>query len=149
MTYRDSRPVFDLSPYDVMPHFIALSLTDKDGNVVADNFYVIGKKGNAYDWKRTKWYYTPITRWEDLSFAFSGEVQNPEMKIEKNDEGYSVTLTNTAEKISYMNILKALDKNGNLVVPAIWSDNFFPLLPGQSKTVTCKVRGDVEIKIND
>jgi hypothetical protein len=23
------------------------------------------------------------------------------------------------------------------VVPAYWSDNFFPLLPGEKKTVTC------------
>ena len=38
-----------------------------------------------------------------------------------------------------MNILKAKDAEGNLVVPAYWSDNFFPLLPGQTKVVTCKV----------
>jgi exo-1,4-beta-D-glucosaminidase len=38
-----------------------------------------------------------------------------------------------------MNILKAKNAEGELVVPAYWSDNFFPLLPGQTKTVTCKV----------
>jgi exo-1,4-beta-D-glucosaminidase len=37
-----------------------------------------------------------------------------------------------------MNILKAKDAEGNMIVPAYWSDNFFPLLPGQTKTVTCK-----------
>jgi exo-1,4-beta-D-glucosaminidase len=41
-----------------------------------------------------------------------------------------------------MNILKAKDAEGNLVVPAYWSDNFFALLPGQTKTITCKA--DVE-----
>ena len=38
-----------------------------------------------------------------------------------------------------MNILKVKDAEGNHVIPAYWSDNFFPLLPGQTKTVTCKV----------
>ena len=49
-----------------------------------------------------------------------------------------VAVTNNSEYISYMNILKAKDEQGNLIVPAFWSDNFFPLLPGQTKTVTCK-----------
>ena len=53
-------------------------------------------------------------------------------------EGDKVTLVNKSDVISYMNILKAKDAEGNLVVPAYWSDNFFPLLPGQTKVVTCK-----------
>jgi exo-1,4-beta-D-glucosaminidase len=55
------------------------------------------------------------------------------------DGVYTVVLTNNSETISYMNILKAKNAEGELVVPAYWSDNFFPLLPGQTKTVTCKV----------
>ncbi len=52
-------------------------------------------------------------------------------------EGNKITLTNKSDVVSYMNIIKALDADGNLVVPAVWSDNFFALAPGQSKTVTC------------
>ena len=37
-----------------------------------------------------------------------------------------------------MIVLKALDKDGNLAVPAYWSENFFGIAPGQVKTVTCK-----------
>ena len=47
-----------------------------------------------------------------------------------------VTLVNKSGVISYMNILKAKDAAGNLVVPFTWSDNFFPILPGETKVVT-------------
>ena len=62
-----------------------------------------------------------------------------------------MTLVNSSAVISYMNILKALDADGRLVTPAYWSDNFFPLLPGQTKTVTCRIAAseDIHIEINN
>jgi exo-1,4-beta-D-glucosaminidase len=60
------------------------------------------------------------------------------METSYADGVYTVVLKNNSPVISYMNILKAKDAEGNLVVPAYWSDNFFALLPGQTKTITCK-----------
>jgi exo-1,4-beta-D-glucosaminidase len=131
--YREVVPVFDLKRYDGKPHFVALALTDGD-TPVADNFYVLPAKDNEYNWKKTNWYITPITAYSDLAFAFKQAPAEVEMTV----EGDKVTLTNKSGVISYMNILKAKDAEGNLVVPAFWSDNFFPLLPGETKTVTCK-----------
>ena len=131
--YRDELPVFDLRRYDGKPHFVALTLEDENG-LVADNFYVLPAKDNEYDWKETNWYITPITAYADLGFAFKQAPADVEMTV----EGDKVTLTNKSDVIAYMNILKAKDADGNLVAPAWWSDNFFPLLPGETKTVTCK-----------
>ena len=131
--YREVVPVFDLRRFDGRPHFVALTLTGADGLAV-DNFYVIPAKDNEYDWKKTNWYITPITKYADLSFAFN----QPEAEVEMTVDGNQVTLENKSGVIAYMNILKAKDAAGNLVVPAYWSDNFFPLLPGEKKTVTCK-----------
>jgi exo-1,4-beta-D-glucosaminidase len=131
--YREVVPVFDLKRYDGKPHFVALALADGD-TPVADNFYVLPAKDNEYNWKKTNWYITPITAYSDLGFAFKQAPAEVEMTV----EGDKVTLTNKSGVIAYMNILKAKDAAGNLVVPAYWSDNFFPLLPGESKTVTCK-----------
>ena len=131
--YREVVPVFDLKRYDGKPHFVALALTDGD-TPVADNFYVLPAKDNEYDWKKTNWYITPITAYSDLAFAFN----QPKAEVEMTVEGNQVTLKNKSDVIAYMNILKAKDADGNLVVPAFWSDNFFPLLPGETRTVTCK-----------
>ena len=135
--YREVVPVFDLKRYDGKPHFVALALTDGD-TPVADNFYVLPAKDNEYNWKKTNWYITPITAYADMAFAFKQAPAEVEMTV----DGDKVTLTNKSDVIAYMNILKAKDAEGNLVVPAWWSDNFFPLLPGETKTVTCKT--DVE-----
>ena len=143
--YREVVPVFDLRRFDGRPHFVALTLTDEAGLAV-DNFYVLPAKDNEYDWKETNWYITPITRWADLGFAFKQAPADVEMTV----EGDKVTLENKSGVIAYMNILKAKDAAGNLVVPAYWSDNFFPLLPGEKKTVTCKTpdAGDVHFELD-
>ncbi len=146
--YRDVLPVFDLSRYDGEPHFVALSVSDGSG-LLADNFYCIGAKDNEYEWGRTNWYITPITSWSDLGFAFSQRPAEVEMTVAWGEGEAEVTLTNNSDTISYMNILKAKDASGNLVVPAIWSDNFFPLEPGQKKTVTCRVAGNVNIELDN
>ena len=138
LDYRGNVPVFDLKHYDGRPHFVALSLTAPDGTPVSDNFYCIPADGTDYNWRRSNWYLTPITRQPDLRFAFAREPADVELSVHPGAGEYAVTLTNRSQVISYMNVLKAKDADGRLVVPAFWSDNFFPLLPGQTKTVTCR-----------
>ena len=65
---------------------------------------------------------------------FGGEKANVEMTV----SGDKVTVTNQSAVVAPMVILEAKDADGNLVVPAWWSDNFFALMPGQSKTVSCR-----------
>ena len=149
LDYRQSLPVFDLRRYDGKPHFVALALMQPDGTPVADNFYCLPAKDSDYDWSKTNWYLTPITRHADLRFVFAQEPAEVEMSVEAVDGGYAVTLANKSQVISYMNIVKALDADGQLVVPAFWSDNFFPLLPGQTKTVTCRTDAkDINFKLD-
>ena len=135
--YRDVVPVFDLKRYDGKPHFAALQLNDSEGPV-ADNFYCLPAADNTYEWRRSNWYVTPISSYADLGFAFGQGPSEVEVTVAQSSDGYDVTLTNRSSVISVMKILKALDSKGDLVVPAFWSDNFFPLLPGQSKTVKCR-----------
>ena len=137
LDYRQSLPVFDLRRYDGRPHFVALALTQSDGTPVSDNFYCLPARDNDYVWDKTNWYITPISRYADLSFAFAQEDADVQMSVEGGEGLWTVTLSNKSSVISYMNILKALDAAGELVAPAFWSDNFFPLLPGQTKTVSC------------
>ena len=57
--------------------------------------------------------------------------------------------TNKSDVIAPMVILEAKDADGQLIAPAYWSDNFFAMLPGQSKTVSCKTETtDVHFEIS-
>ena len=136
--YRTVLPVFDLRRFDGKPHFIALSLTAEDGSPVSDNFYCIGARDNVYDFAASNWYITPIRSWSDLRFVFAGGGSDFSVTAVPTGEGYDVTVENRSSVIAPQVILKALDAEGRLVVPAYWSDNFFALLPGQAKHVTCR-----------
>ena len=138
-SYRNTADVFDLTKFGGKPHFVALEIKDAESNFVADNFYCIAAQRNVYDFEESTWYDSPITSYSDLRFAFAQPKAQISMQVTYADGVYTVAVTNNSEYISYMNILKAKDAEGNLVTPAYWSDNFFPLLPGQTKTVTCKV----------
>ena len=133
---REPFAVFDLRKFDGKPHFVALTL--EIGETVVDNFYCIAAKDNVYDWGDSNWYILPISEYSDLRFAFAAAPREIETKVEGIEDGLRVTVTNRSDVISYMNILKLKDENGELIIPAFWSDNFFPLLPEQSKTVECR-----------
>ena len=138
-SYRNTVDVFNLAKFDGKPHFVALEIADAEGNFVADNFYCIAAQRNVYNFKESTWYDSPITSYSDLRFAFAQPKAAVTMNVTYADGVYTVELKNDSEYVSYMNILKVKDAEGNLVLPAFWSDNFFPLLPGQTKVVTCKV----------
>lgn len=137
-SYRNTVKAFDMKPFDGKPHFIALEIRDAEGKFIADNFYCIAAQRNEYDWDEYTWYDTPITSYSDLRFAFAQPEADVTMETSYADGVYTVVLKNNSPVISYMNILKAKDAKGDLLVPAYWSDNFFPLLPGQEKTITCR-----------
>ena len=138
--YHSVVPVFDLRKYDGKPHFIALMLTATDGSVVAHNFYAVGAADNVYDFDKSTWYDTPVRKWTDLRFVFAKGQADVDMKVEPVEEGYAVTLENRSDFIVPQAIVKALDQDGQLAVPAFWSDNFCPLLPGGSVTLVCKTK---------
>jgi Beta-galactosidase/beta-glucuronidase len=127
-------PVDKLSPV----HFIKLELYDKDGNLISDTFY----------WRSTDQYKGPWSVGGPLQGGFETlqnlqETQlNCQVKTEtKNGQTvYSVQLSNKSNTLAFFNRLKLVDQNsGSLISPAFYSDNYFSLLPGETKTVSIEV----------
>ncbi len=124
--------------------FIYLELLDENGDVVADNFYCIPAAGNEYDWDNADWCVTPVRRSADMTFVSELPSVSLEMNVERMSGGFKVTLVNRSDKISYQNILKAKDRDGELIPAVIWSDNFISLCPGQTKVILCLLPEEVE-----
>mgnify|MGYP002623196650 FL=1 len=145
VTVRDREPleVFCLDSLRGRDFFAALSI--RDG---ADNFYCIPAAPAEYDWENTSWYVTPAKSYASMEFVSNlpqtaigyriAEAAGPE----EGTRTLTVTLSNPTELIAYQNIAKLVGPDGNLVEPAIWSDNFVTLLPGQTKVLTCKAPAD-------
>lgn len=118
------------------PGFLSLQVLHGE-EVVATNFYCLPEKDNVYDWAASNWFISPIKEYGSLSFVTALPQASLSMEVQKADGGYSVTLSNASETIAYQNILKALDEKGQLIPAVLWSDNFFALEPGESRTVSC------------
>lgn len=104
-------------------YFIKLALKDADGAVLSDNFYWQGREEGNYKALRT----LPKTKLN--------------MSVKKQSgTSYAVTLENRGDVPALMIRLKVKDSaTGDLALPVWYSDNYFFLMPGESKTVDVQV----------
>lgn len=103
-------------------HFIKLILLDKNGNSVSDNFYWRSK--NEGDFKT-------------LNKLPEATVTAKCISEEKSESGkLKVSLKNNSSHIALMLRLKLVkSENGKRVLPIFYSDNYFSLVPGETKEV--------------
>ena len=88
-----------------------------------------------------------MTGYADLSFVTNLPAVALDMETTPVDDGVRVKVTNNTNTVAYQIILKAFAKDGNLVAGPVWEDNFFSLIPGESRTVLCKAAG-ADIKLD-
>lgn len=122
--------------------FLRLQLTDAAGAVKSINWYWLSTKGDALDWKKSKWYTTPQTQYADysalqtlgkttLSLTHTSQKQ-------ADSTMHAVTITNTGKTVAFQVHIRALKgKSGDDILPVIFSDNYLELAPGESRTIHC------------
>lgn len=123
-------------------YFLKLTLHDRGGKLVSDNFYWLSTKPDVLDWaKRSDTVYTPQKEYEDLK----GLSSLPKAKIavvktahlSGPHQSITVSVVNQGDGVAFMvHPRLTRGKGGEDVVPAFWSDNYFSLLPREKKTVT-------------
>ena len=114
-------------------HFIKLSLLDEKGKVAGSNFY----------WRSTDKYLGKTTLsgpaaagFESLASMKKAALQT-KSSISKNKNQYFIELDikNNSKTIAFFTQLQLLDKDKKPVRPSFYTDNFFSLLPGESKHI--------------
>ena len=129
-------------------YFLKLQLRDSAGKLLSDNFYWLSTKADVLDWKNKKdTVYTPQAEFGDLT----GLNSLPQTKVEVTaakepqgeKQGLRISVRNTAKTIALMVHLRVTQgKGGGDVTPIFWRDNYFSLLPGESKDVTASYDGE-------
>ena len=114
-------------PQDITDvYFVKLSLTKTDGTLLSENFYWRGREEGNLRALRTL-----------------GETQLSIKKVKSErvkSEKYAIK--NTGQVPALMIRLKAVDSaTGDLVLPVWYSDNYFFLMPGESKEVEIATTG--------
>jgi exo-1,4-beta-D-glucosaminidase len=115
-------------------HFIKLRLFDDKGKEVADSFY----------WRSTDKYEGPKTTTGPAASGFEPLAELPEVqlrvkyktRVENGRHFIDAEVRNTSKAIAFFTQLQFLNSTDKPVRPSFYTDNFFSLLPGESKSVT-------------
>ena len=129
-------------------YFLDLRLFVASGKEIDNNFYWLSVQKDELDYKAKvkPWnYYTPSKQYADytalktlpatsLIYSFSQKEQHTFVKFE-------VHLKNTGKYIAFFVHSAIIDQgNGKTILPVIWSDNYISLLPGETRTLTAKIK---------
>lgn len=115
-------------------HFIKLRLYDNTGKEVANTFY--WRSNDAYEGSKT------LTGPTSSGFEKLSELKEVQLKTKyklHSKEGWQIMeleVRNPSSSIAFFVRLQYLDENNKPVRPSFYTDNFFSLLPGESKKVT-------------
>jgi exo-1,4-beta-D-glucosaminidase len=140
-----SNKAFDLPdvPGISKTYFLKLQLYDAKGKLVSDNFYWLSSKLDTLDWEHKQdTVYTPQKEFADLT----GLNSLPQVKLsvtaaatknERSNGGLRVMVKNPSTSVAFMAHLRLTQGSGGAdVVPVFWEENYFSLLPGESREVT-------------
>jgi exo-1,4-beta-D-glucosaminidase len=119
---------------------LKLQLKDSAGKLVSENLYWLSTKADTLDWKHQQdTVYTPQAEFADLS-GLNSLPQIPLTASLVSGEGTEqVTVSNSGNAVAFMVHLRVTrGKGGEDVTPIFWQDNYFSLLPGESRTVSAK-----------
>jgi len=131
-------------PANLSPvHFIKLELRNNAGELLSDNFY--WRSTQAYTAGRT-WTGPLYGGLSDLSKLPKTEITSTVTQSNANGKNhYRVEVSNPTASLAFMVWLRLQDgDSGKPVRPAFYDDNFFSLLPGESRTINIEYSGDID-----
>jgi len=128
-------------------HFLDLRLTDAHNQELSRNFYWLSTRPDTLDWAKSNGFTTPETQFADFSQLQSLSKVRLEVTGGMDGKSGNVTLKNPTRNLAFMIRLRATNgPQGDDIVPAMWSDNYFSLLPGESRSVTVGLSSTVKAK---
>ena len=125
-------------------YFLRLRLEDAAGKLLARNFYWLSTKPDELDEPATTWHRTPLASPADLRALASldaARVQADALFLQAAIGGHpqglaDVTVRNVGSTLAFLVRLQIIRaKDGEEVLPILWTDNYFELFPGETREV--------------
>jgi exo-1,4-beta-D-glucosaminidase len=131
----------DLSPV----YFVVLRLEDAAGNLVGSNFYWLSTHPETLAWDKSNYYMTPTSSYAD--FTALQALPKVSLKLSNRSERSSsniithVGVENPSDSLAFFIRLKiSRNSDGREILPVLWQDNYFSLLPGEKREVAATYR---------
>jgi len=122
-------------------YFLKLTLQNANAQIVSSNFYWLSTTDDVLDTKKTKWFYTPVSSYADMT-----QLQKlPPVKLgvsgravrRGGEEIAHVSISNPGRSLAFFVHLQIKQgSSGRDVLPVVWEDNYVSLLPGERREVT-------------
>jgi exo-1,4-beta-D-glucosaminidase len=141
-------------------YFVDLVLKDNFGKELSTNFYWLSAKKNIYDWAaEDNDAFTPVKSYEDFtalqSLPSAGKISvGAGVLSGAGGPLVRAMLQNRSDHLAFQIHLGIRRKNeGADILPVLWSDNYFSLMPGESREVTAQflspdaLSGETELRV--
>ena len=123
---------------------LKLTLHDRAGKLISSNFYWLSTQPDVLDWAKTNYYVTPVTQHADYKglndLPKVNVVATATTRVEGRDKVTHVVLRNPSKSLAFMVRLRLLGVDGVDVLPVMWEDNYFSLLPGERRELTSRTK---------
>ncbi len=137
----------EFSPTITLVHFVKVTLFDDAGNLVSSNFY----------WRSTDKYLgkTTMTGPATAGFETLGTMKKVSLQTKISFVENSTTtvmhldIKNNSKQIAFFTQLQFLSSEGKPIRPSYYSDNFFSLMPGESKLVSIETENRHLLQLNN
>jgi exo-1,4-beta-D-glucosaminidase len=125
---------------DITPvYFVRLALRDPEGREVSHNFYWLSTRSDVPDWEASNYFTTPLSQAADFTdlnrLPQVDLLINSDTGTHRDEQITRVTVQNSSRHLAFMIRLRLTDAAGNDVLPILWDDNFFSLLPGERREI--------------
>ena len=128
----------------IVAYFLNLQLYRASGELVSRNFYWLSTKPDVLNFAKSDWYYTPITSYADFTALqdLPKATVKGSLTIQEGPETVGhVTVRNEGTGVAFLVRLRLVkEKDGEEILPVFWDDNYFSLLPGESREVAVRLR---------
>jgi exo-1,4-beta-D-glucosaminidase len=111
-------------------YFLRLTLSDGSGKLVSNNFYWLSTQKDVLA-PKSEWYYTPTTQHGDVTALAT----LPKTTLEVGAPAGRVVVRNSGPALAFMVRLKLVEASGEEILPVFWQDNYFSLMPGESREI--------------
>jgi exo-1,4-beta-D-glucosaminidase len=128
-----------------LAYFVKLDLQDAAGRAVDSNFYWLSTKPDVMQWDKNDWFHVPVTSHADLTAlarlpSTRLSVSARQAAPTRDGQEAVVRVRNEGRALAFQVRLK-LTRGGTEVLPVLWEDNYFALLPGESREVRVSYPG--------